>query len=71
MAESQVTKPILTNPLSAAAFFLFLFAFLVGFRSVRQVGTVGVEKEPGHALVLPAVLPRMGVPPEWAMNARD
>lgn len=33
----------------------------------------GVEKESGHCVmsVLPAVLPRMGVPPEWAMNARD
>lgn len=71
MAESQVTKPILINPLRAAVFsFSFLF-FPFSFRSVRQVGTVGVEKEPGHTLVLPAVLPLMGVPPEWAMNARD
>lgn len=68
MAESWVfwTKPILINPPQAAAFYPF-------FQICETSRNRGVEKESGHCVmsVLPAVLPRMGVPPEWAMNARD
>lgn len=69
MAESRVfwTKPILINPAQAAS--PLFFPLQISETSRNR----GVEKESGHCVmsVLPAVLPRMGVPPEWAMNARD
>lgn len=74
MAESRVfwTKPILINP-AQAAFPPLFFIPPPHLQICKTSRNRGVEKESGHCVmsVLPAVLPRMGVPPEWAMNARD
>ena len=61
MSLESWTEPILINPSRAV------------FQIYETSRNRGAGMESGHCvmLVLPAVLPRMGVPPEWAMNARD